>query len=63
MQEIRVQSLSGEKSPRVGNGNRLQYSCQEDSVDRGAWKATVQWGGKEYHTTEHAHYMCGCVEY
>ena len=24
-----------------GNGNPLQYSCQENSVDRGAWRATV----------------------
>ena len=24
-----------------GNGNPLQYSCLEDSVDRGAWQATV----------------------
>ena len=27
--------------PRVGNGNPLQYSCQENSMDRGAWQATV----------------------
>ena len=24
-----------------GNGNPLQYSCLEDSMDRGAWLATV----------------------
>ena len=24
-----------------GNGNPLQYSCQENSMDRGAWWATV----------------------
>ena len=29
-----------EKSPEVGNGNPLQYSCLENSVDRGAWQAT-----------------------
>ena len=28
------------KSPRVGNGNPLQYSCLEDFMDRGAWWAT-----------------------
>ena len=27
--------------PGVGNGNPLQYSCLENSVDRGAWWATV----------------------
>ena len=29
------------RSPGVGNGNRLQYSCLENSMDRGAWWATV----------------------
>ena len=29
------------RSPRVGNGNLLQYSCLENSMDRGAWYATV----------------------
>ena len=24
-----------------GNGNRLQYSCLENPMDRGAWQATV----------------------
>ena len=30
-----------ERSPVVGNGNLLQYSCMENSVDREAWQATV----------------------
>ena len=25
-----------------GNGNPLQYSCLENSMDRGAWRAIVQ---------------------
>ena len=25
------------RSPGVGNGNLLQYSCLENSLDRGAW--------------------------
>ena len=29
------------RSPGEGNGNSLQYSCQENSMDRGAWWATV----------------------
>ena len=29
------------RSPEVGNGNSLQYSCLENSMDRGAWWATV----------------------
>ena len=35
MQETRVQS------PGEGNGNPLQYSCVVNSIDRGAWQATV----------------------
>ena len=30
------------RSPGVGNGNPLQYSCLESSMDRGVWLATVQ---------------------
>ena len=30
-----------ERSPGVGNGNPLQYSYLENSIDRGAWQATV----------------------
>ena len=29
------------RSPRKGSGNPLQYSCLENSMDRGAWWATV----------------------
>ena len=29
------------RSPGVGNGNPFQYFCLEDSMDRGAWWATV----------------------
>ena len=29
------------RSPGEGNGNPLQYSCLENSIDRGAWWATV----------------------
>ena len=42
------------RSPGVGNGNPLQYSCLENSVDRGAWQARSM-GGKESDVTEHAH--------
>ena len=40
MQEIQVQFRSG-RSPGEGNGNPLQYSRLENSMDRGAWWATV----------------------
>ena len=29
------------RSPGGGNGNLLQYSCLLNSMDRGAWRATV----------------------
>ena len=28
-------------APLGGNGNPLQYSCQENSMDKGAWWPTV----------------------
>ena len=37
-----VGSVSGlGRSPGVGNGNPLQYSCLENPMDRRAWWATV----------------------
>ena len=37
-----VGSISGSgRSPGEGNDNPLQYFCLENSMDRGAWRATV----------------------
>ena len=36
-----------ERSPQEGNGNPLQYSCLENSMDGGAWWANVHGGGAE----------------
>ena len=36
------------RSPGEGNGNRLQYSCLENSMDRGAWWATVNGVAKSW---------------
>ena len=30
------------RTPGRGHGNPLQYSCLENTMDRGAWQATVQ---------------------
>ena len=30
------------RSPGKGNGNSLQYSCLENSMDRGVWWATMR---------------------
>ena len=41
------------RSPEGGNGNLLQYSCLENAMDRGAWRATVHGvGHKESDMTE-----------
>ena len=34
------------RSPGEGNGNPLQYSCLENSVDRGDWHAAVHGAAK-----------------
>ena len=39
------------RSPGEGNGNPLQYSCLGNSMDRGAWQATVHEVAKESDTT------------
>ena len=41
MQETWVQSLGWEDSLGEGNSNPLQYSCLENPMDEGAWRATV----------------------
>ena len=49
------------RSPGRGNDNLLQYSCLENSVDRGAWRATVHGVAKsrtrlrDFHTHRHTH--------
>ena len=37
------------RSPEVENGNALQYSCLENSMERGAWQAAVS-GVTKSHT-------------
>ena len=39
-------------TPEVGNGNQLQYSCLENSMDSGAWQAKVHGVTKESGITE-----------
>ena len=39
------------RSPGEGNGNPLQDSCLDNSMDRGAWRATVHGVTKESDTT------------
>ena len=51
-QETQVQSLGQEDSLGEENGNPLQYSCLEKSMDRGTWWATV-------HGLERVERTCG----
>ena len=50
------------RSPREGNGNLHQNSCQGNPMDRGAWLATVLGVTKESDTTQklipHTVYIC-----
>ena len=36
------------RSPGGGHGNPLQYSCLENPMDRGAWRATVHGVAKSW---------------
>ena len=35
-------------SPEIGNGNRLQYSCLENPMDKGTWWVTVHGVAKSW---------------
>ena len=52
-----ISSIPGsEKSSGLVNGNTLQYYCLENSMDKGAWRATeLWWGSIESDTTELLH--------
>ena len=41
MRETRIRSLGRGDPPGEGNDTLLQYSCLENSTDRGAWRTTV----------------------
>ena len=61
-QEDRGSPPGSGRSPEGGNGNSLQYSCWDSSMDRGVWQATVHriaesqndWSSWA-HTNTHAH--------
>ena len=50
------------RSPGIGNGNPIQYSCLDNSMDRGTWWVTVHgvaksmtWLSTHTHTHTHTH--------
>ena len=50
---VDVDSIPGSRrSPGGGNGNPLQHSCLENSMDRGAWQARVHGVKKRQDSTE-----------
>ena len=40
------------RPPGEGNSNAFQYSCLENSMDRGGWQSTVAKSCKEWDMTE-----------
>ena len=60
------------RSPTGGNGNSLQYSCLDNSMDRGAWWAEVHGVAKSWRrlsTQAHKHsyiqskqFHCKCIK-
>ena len=50
--EIGRASLFRSRSPGIGNGNPLQYSCLENSMGRGALAGHIPCGCRELDTTE-----------
>ena len=59
--DIREAGLTpgSERSPGGGHGNPLQYSCLENSMDKGAWRATIHRAAKSQtrlkRLSKHAH--------
>ena len=48
-----------ERSPGGGNGNLLQYSCLENPMDRGAWRATVHRIAESDSADQLSRHACG----
>ena len=59
MQVRRVSSLGQEDSLEEENGNPPQYSCLDNSMDRGAWWPTVHGVAKnQTQLSTHTIYVC-----
>ena len=48
LKDMQVRSLGQENLPGGGHSNPLQYSCLENPMDRGAWRATVHGVAKSW---------------
>ena len=49
------------RSPRGGHGNTLQYSCLGNSMDGGAWRATVHGVSRVRHNLEMKQQQKSCI--
>ena len=56
MRETGVRSLRWEDPPGEANGYPLQYSGLENSMDRGAWRATDHGVPKSWTGLSHFHF-------
>ena len=50
------------RCPGEGNGNPLLYSCLENSMDRGAWQATVHVVTKSRPQLSDLHSLLFCLD-
>ena len=57
MRKTHIRSPGWEDSPGEGNGNPLQYSCLENSMDGRILVGYSSWGRKESDTTERLHFL------
>ena len=46
-QETQIQFLGWEDHLEKEMATQIPYSCLENTMDRGAWQAAVQWGQQE----------------
>ena len=51
------------RSPEEGNGNPLQYSCLENSMDRGNWQATDNGVQSQTQVEQLTHILYTCIQY
>ena len=49
-------------SSGIGNGNPPQYSCLENSMDRGAWQATVHGVAKSWTQLNDFHFTSNLMQ-
>ena len=69
MWETGVRSLGQEDPSGEGHGNPLQYSCLENPMDRGAWRATIHGAAKsrtrlrDLHSHFHLHLFIGYLQH